>query len=100
MNVPRCMRAFVTLNGSMLILRPCTPRRSTVLDDIDRRVSRRLTNQANRLRADGAQAPPASSPVERVVRRAGASIHGDVTRRNELREKRAPASNMARTHAL
>ena len=28
----------------------------------------RLTNQANRLRADGAQAPPASSPVERVVR--------------------------------
>src|SRR5438876_12022018 len=31
--------------------------------------SRRLTTQANRLRADGAQAPPASSPVERVVRR-------------------------------
>src|SRR5207248_3553400 len=30
---------------------------------------RRLTNQANRLRGDGAQAPPASSPVERVVRR-------------------------------
>ncbi len=29
---------------------------------------RRLTNQANRLRADGAQAPPASSPVERGVR--------------------------------
>src|SRR5438270_716792 len=63
------MRAFVTLNGSRLILRPCTARRSTVLDNIDRRVSRRLTNQANRLRADGAPAPPASSPVERVVRR-------------------------------
>ena len=28
----------------------------------------RLTNQANRPRADGAQAPPASGPVERVVR--------------------------------
>ena len=28
-----------------------------------------LTNQANRLRADGAQAPPASGPVEREVRR-------------------------------
>src|SRR5690242_17501654 len=30
--------------------------------------SRALTNQANRPRADGAQAPPASGPVERVVR--------------------------------
>src|SRR5438093_4072933 len=28
-----------------------------------------LTNQANRPRADGAQAPPASGPVEREVRR-------------------------------
>jgi hypothetical protein len=29
----------------------------------------RLTNQANRPRADGAPAPPASGPVERVVSR-------------------------------
>src|SRR5512142_3229997 len=34
-----------------------------------RRLSR-LTNQANRPRADGAPAPPASGPVERVVRAA------------------------------
>src|SRR5205823_12087969 len=31
------------------------------------------TNQANRPRADGAQAPPASGPVERVVRHAQAA---------------------------
>jgi hypothetical protein len=62
------MRAFVTLNGSRLIL-PWTAGRSTVLRDIDRRLSRRLTNQANRRRADGAQRRRRGVRVERVVRR-------------------------------
>src|SRR5438046_8371600 len=42
-----------------------------------------LTNQANRPRADGAPAPPASGPVEREVRRRAAlrTIYSEHTKR-------------------
>src|SRR5450755_1674941 len=45
-----------------------------------------LTNQANRPRADGAPAPPASGPVERDVRRA----HGEWRPARSWRENVSP----------
>src|SRR5207248_1900051 len=52
---------------------------------------RRLTNQANRPRADGAPAPPASSPVERVVRRreCGTTLPLTEGARRDARDERA-----------